>query len=114
MILGILYLVLLIASDALGVVVASLAVLLLFFGWRGRRIALSIVLVGAVGAGVGAGAFWLLMVLLKTQVDPEVSVMWAGAGFGLAGLAAGLIAGGLEAVIAIVKRAPRQAPSRRA
>src|SRR5437763_2137767 len=100
MILGILYLVLLLASDALGVVVASVAVLLLFFGWCGRRIALSIVLTGAVGGGVGAGAFWLLMVLLKTQVDPEVAAMWAGAGFGLAGLAAGVIAGGIETVFA--------------
>ncbi len=107
MILGILYLIALIASDMLGVAVASVAVLLLFFGWRGRRVALSIILAGGVGAGVGTGAFWLLDVLLKTPVVAQVSLMWAGAGFGLAGLAGGVTAGGLEAVVAILKRARR-------
>jgi hypothetical protein len=104
MILGILYVMALIASDLLGVVIASIAVLLLFFGWRERRIALGIILAGSAGAAVGAGAYSLLDLLLKTTVSMPVSLMWAGAGFGLAGLAGGVTAGSLEAGIALAKR----------
>ncbi|MEA2237500.1 MAG: hypothetical protein QOC81_2224 [Thermoanaerobaculia bacterium] len=109
MILGILYLLALLAGDALAVIVAPAAAVLLFLGWRGRRIALSMITAGTAGAGVGAGVFWLLTVLLKAEVTNELLVMWAGAGFGFAGLAGAALAGGIEMAVAIIKRAPRPA-----
>jgi hypothetical protein len=104
MILGIVYLAFLLISYAVGAVILVSGVVLLFLGWRGRRIAASILAVGLLGAAVAAFAFWVLLTMLDAPITREALSMWGAAGFGWGGLVGGLAAGGIEAFVVVWRR----------
>ena len=109
MILGLLLILVVYALAALGCIIASIALVLLFFRGPARRIGLLVAAAGIVGGVIAAATYWFGTKAFDLGETSDVVWIWAAVGFGVSGFTGGLLAGGLQLVLSFVKRREKPA-----